>query len=206
MGGPKKLKYITQEGTNGFGQVRLQTHNANCFFLTNFPAAFTTEAFFIMHRDRFPLPHLENFNRTDFRTFFATLTFFLVNTYLERHFQRSPFAENWMRRLAAPIIIINTNVNTNEISHWSLREAERRSNPRKNEIATPSGLAMTVTIIISFVLVLVFPPKNCIQKWISFLKRSKLVSPLLLRSSRRPHYNTLLFKVNIFKKIFLTRF
>ena len=33
--------------------------------------------------------------------------------------------------------------NTNALSKLSLRGAERRSNPKKNEIATPFGLAMT---------------------------------------------------------------
>jgi len=43
--------------------------------------------------------------------------------------------------------------NTNAICKVSLRGAQRRSNPTKNEIAAPFGLAMTVTIFISFVLV-----------------------------------------------------
>jgi len=33
--------------------------------------------------------------------------------------------------------------NTNALNNLSLREAERRSNPKNNEIATPAGLAMT---------------------------------------------------------------
>ena len=47
--------------------------------------------------------------------------------------------------------------NTNAISHLSLRGAERRSNPMKNEIAAPFGLAMTpcdVKIFNAFVLVI----------------------------------------------------
>ena len=36
-----------------------------------------------------------------------------------------------------------TDTNTNEISKMSLRGVERRSNPKKDEIATPFGLAMT---------------------------------------------------------------
>ena len=46
--------------------------------------------------------------------------------------------------------------NTNAISNLSLRGAERRSNPMKNEIAAPFGLAMTpcdVEIFNAFVLV-----------------------------------------------------
>jgi hypothetical protein len=51
-------------------------------------------------------------------------------------------------------------LNTNDINSVSLRgvprSAGRRSNPKQDEIAAPFGLAMTVTMIFSFVLVEVF--------------------------------------------------
>ena len=48
---------------------------------------------------------------------------------------------------------IYAGINTNEISKVSWRGAERRSNPTKDEIAMPSGLAMHVKIIIVLVIV-----------------------------------------------------
>ena len=46
-----------------------------------------------------------------------------------------------------------TKTNTNEISRVSCEEQSEGAIPSKNEIATPSGLAMTVTIFTSLVII-----------------------------------------------------
>jgi hypothetical protein len=63
----------------------LSFFHGDCVCLTDFDAAFATEAFLCINGDRFAILHFENFDGANVYAFLTTFTFFFVDCGYKRH-------------------------------------------------------------------------------------------------------------------------